>query len=387
MVKRASDPNDLKDKEGAGTAKKPRTEPPVKTRTLPESQRGAFLEGPDVVTMLQIFTSATEFALPASVKRFVLGSAADCDVCVSEPSVSKLHCVLERRGTALRVTDQSSYNGTYFDGRRETTFDLRPGNTFTVAGVRLLALNEEMRAAYPRLNDIVGAEDERAVRPGNVSPHEVILAAVHGSHVVITSEPGCDQEQLARIMHSISLRRGRELVELQEVPTDRAKQRAILDRASRSTIVISIDANTPVMDGTFASSLFSPTYQIRVFAIAPTTSVAAAVLGTENLATMRVIPVRPLSMRPTAIPHLLDRLLIERGSSLRASEMTGASQAGIQAYAWPHNLIDLRAAADRLAMIYGTPSGRQAAARLGIHHSSLQYWLDQLGLTWPLVAG
>ena len=392
MAKRPADPKDMKDQHADKKAapagpKKPTTEPPMKTRTLPESQRGVYLEGPDVVTSLQIFGSATEFPLLANVKRFTLGSAADCDVSVREPSLSKLHCLLERRGTALRVTDQGSYNGTYFDGRRETTFDLRPGNTFTASGLRFLALNDEMRAAYPRLVDILGGEDDREVRPGTFSPHDLILAAIGGAHALITGEPGCDQMQLAQIIHSISLRRGHELVELSgDVPADRVKQRAILDRASRSTIVISLDSNTPVMDGTFASSLYTPTYQIRVIALAPTSSVAAAVLGAENLTTASLIPVRPLAMRPTAVPHLLDRLLAERGSSLRASEMTPANQAGLQAYGWPQNLIDLRAAADRLAVIHEAPSGRQAAAKLGLHHSTLQYWLDQIGLTFPLVA-
>ena len=354
-----------------------------KTRTLPDAQRGPWLEPPDVVTMLQVFGSATEFELPVDVRRFTLGSAPDCDVSVRDPSISKLHCIIERRGHVLRVTDQASYNGTFFDGRRETTFDLRPGNTFTVSSVRFLALNREMHAAYPTLADILGAEDEED--PRETSPGELILIATTGSHVLITGERGCDQDQLARMLHSVSLRRGREIVELEAVPTDRAQQRAIIDRASRSTLVVTIDEQRAVMDGAFSASLFSPSYQIRVIAIAPTMSKATAVLGAANMQTIRVVAVRPLSQRAGAIPRLLDRLLTARSSPLRVSDLTRANQAALQAYSWPENLIDLRVAADRLAMIAITPSIRKAAEKLELHPSSLHYWLDHLSLSAPIV--
>ncbi len=354
-----------------------------KTQTLPDAQRGPWLEQPDVVTMLQVFGSATEFALPVDRRRFTLGSAPDCDVPVRDPSISKLHCIIERRGHVLRVTDQASYNGTFFDGRRETTFDLRPGNTFTVSSVRFLALNREMHAAYPTLADILGAEDEED--PRETSPGELILIATTGSHVLITGERGCDQDQLARMLHSVSLRRGREIVELEAVPTDRAQQRAIIDRASRSTLVVTIDEQRAVMDGAFSASLFSPSYQIRVIAIAPTMSKATAVLGAANMQTIRVVAVRPLSQRAGAIPRLLDRLLTARSSPLRVSDLTRANQAALQAYSWPENLIDLRVAADRLAMIAITPSIRKAAEKLELHPSSLHYWLDHLSLSAPIV--
>ena len=354
-----------------------------KTQTLPDAQRGPWLEQPDVVTMLQVFGSATEFALPVDRRRFTLGSAPDCDVPVRDPSISKLHCIIERRGHVLRVTDQASYNGTFFDGRRETTFDLRPGNTFTVSSVRFLALNREMHAAYPTLADILGAEDEED--PRETSPGELILIATTGSHVLITGERGCDQDQLARMLHSVSLRRGREIVELEAVPTDRAQQRAIIDRASRSTLVVTIDEQRAVMDGAFSASLFSPSYQIRVIAIAPTMSKATAVLGAANMQTIRVVAVRPLSQRAGVIPRLLDRLLTARSSPLRVSDLTRANQAALQAYSWPENLIDLRVAADRLAMIASTPSIRKAAEKLELHPSSLHYWLDHLSLSAPIV--
>ena len=375
-------------RKGAEPTMRTSNDAPMKTVTLPEGQRGPWFEGADIVTTLLVFGTSTEYALPISGKHFRLGSSPDCDIYVADPSVSKVHCVLERRGNAIRVVDQSSYNGTYFDGRRETTFDIRPGNTFNAAGVRFLALNEEMRAAFPTLTDILGADEELKQRPGLPSPSDFVLAAVNGAHVLITGQPGCEQERLAHVLHGISLRRGRELVELHDVPAGRAEQRAIIDRAHRSTLIYSIDEAAPVMDSTFASSLFSPTYQIRLVILAPTTSKAAAVWGAQNIATMAVLALRPLSFRLMAVPRLLDRLWIERGSKLRFYELTEANQAALQTYEWPENFVDLRLVADWLDVVATTPSNRKAAERLGVASTSFHNWLLRLGLsTRPLVRG
>jgi pSer/pThr/pTyr-binding forkhead associated (FHA) protein len=392
MAKRTTKPPDDADKTKATSDDRKKKAmhdalepPPPKTKTLPESQRGPWLELPDVVMTLRIHGSATEFALAANVKRFTLGSK-DCDVTINDASISRTHCLLERRGGALRVTDASSHNGTFFDGRRLDSFDVRPGNTFTVASTRLLALNDEMRAAYSSLASVLGTEDEQNANVGDTTPSELILIATSGAHVLVLGEPGCDQEQLARTMHGISLRRTRDLVELADVPSDRALQREILDRASKSTLVISISADTPVMDGTFASSLFSSSYQIRIVALAPTTSKAAAVLGKENIPTMRTISLRPVSMRVGAIPRLLDQMFVERATPLRVSDLTRSNQQALQAYAWPENLDSLREAADRLTVIARAPSMRSAAETLALARTSLEYWFsDKLGLSMPLV--
>jgi pSer/pThr/pTyr-binding forkhead associated (FHA) protein len=356
---------------------------PPKTKTLPESRRGAWLEDPDVVTGLHILTGSTQFELPANVKRFTLGSK-HCDVMINDPSISAIHCLLERRAGALRVYDQSSHNGTFFGGRRLTTFDVRPGNTFTVAGTQILALNDEMRAAYSSLAEVLGAEDEQ---PGDATPSQFVLIATDGGHVLIVGEPGCDQEKLARTLHAISLRRKETVVELADVPSDRSRQQQILRDASRSTLLLSINEKTPVMDDAFASSLFSPSFQIRVVALAPTRAKAAAVLGEDNLLSMmKMIRLRPLSMRVGAIPRLLDQMFIQHGAVLRVSDLTRPNQQALQAYAWPKNLDSLREAAEWLPVIAAGPSLGSAAKSLDIPRSTLEYWYqNKLGLEYPLV--
>lgn len=367
---------------------------PPKTRTLPEGLQGAFFDGPDVATMLQMYNTDVAFELTRAQQRFTLGSESTNDIAIRDEFVSATHCLIERRGPGLRVIDQQSYNGTFFDGRKLAVFDARPGDTFLVGQVRILVLNDEMRAGMSILSDILAASDETTLRPSDVrSPSvcDVVVAAKEGANIVIVGEPGCDQERLAETIHSMSLRRGREVTHLDHEPSDRAGQRAVIDRASRSTLVLTLQPKTPVMDATFVSMLFDPTYHIRVIVLAPSVAIARAVLGEAAMSTMRQLPLMPLGQRPGVVPRLLDRMLKERGTPLRFSDLSAPNQAALLAYDWhsqnaPNNIAALRIAADRFPAIAAAPSLRQAATKLGVSVSTLHGWFaDQLGLSWPLV--
>jgi len=367
---------------------------PAKTRTLPEGLQGAYFDGPDVATMLQIYNTDLAFELPRGQRTFTLGSDAKNDIYLRDEFVSRTHCLIERRGAGLRVHDQHTHNGTFFDGRKLDVFDPRPGDTFVVGRVRVLVLNDEMRAGLGVLGDILGSPDEATLRPSDVrspSACDVVVAAKEGANILIAGEPGCDQERLAETIHGMSLRRGRELVRLDAEPADRAAQRAVIDRASRSTLVVTIHPKAPVMDSTFVSLLFDPTYHIRVIVLAPSVVKTRDVLGDAAISTMRQVSLVPLSQRPGSVPRLLDRELEHRGTTLRFSDITARNQAALVAHDWhsqnaPKNLAALRIAADRFPAIAVAPSLSQAAEQLGVSKSSLHGWFsDQLGLSWPLV--
>lgn len=357
----------------------------MRTRTVPESAKGAFYDGPDVVTSLKLFDAGTMFDLPREKKTFSLGADPDCDVHLPIEGLSRLHCVIERRGQAIRVHDQESKNGTFYNGRKEQTFDVRPGATFTVATTRLLAMNDVMWAAYPTLADIVGSEDEhseRESRGGNVSASELVVLATSGGHLLITGPVGCDQLRLARTVHSISLLRSRKSVEVADIPTDRARQREILDQAARSSLILTVEPDAPVMDSAFASMLFSSGFHVRVIAIAPSISKANDVLSDANVRSMRHFALNPLAYRKAAVLQLLDRMLAERGSSYRVSDLSSENQVALQAYGWPNNFDELRDAADKLVAVMHQPL-RRAAEILGMSHTTLHYWLTQRGLSFP----
>src|SRR5258707_4390981 len=162
------------------------------TCTVPEGCRAGTFEGPDIVTALARCDTSTRHELSPAKKRFTVGSAPDRDIPIESPFVSAHHCQLDRKLRGLHVTDQRSKNGTYFESARERAFYLRPGGTFVVGALphRILALNDEMRACYPALIDILGdilgdtlgnisgEPEDHGPRGKTPSPGEMIVAAV-----------------------------------------------------------------------------------------------------------------------------------------------------------------------------------------------------------------
>jgi DNA-binding NtrC family response regulator len=96
------------------------------------------------------------------------------------------------------------------------------------------------------------------------------------------------------------------------------------------------------------------------------------------------VGLRPLASRAGEILPLLDCMLAERGARLRESDLNPENQAALQAYAWPDNLVGLRAAADRLEALVRDGSLRKAADSLAMSKSTLHHWIERLGLSLPL---
>jgi hypothetical protein len=369
------------------------TAPPIrstKTKTLPEHTSDSWFEGPDPVTWIQIFGTAHRYELPRSVKVITVGAAEECDVVIKSPYVSRLHCTLERRYDCLRVEDRSK-NGTFVDDRRmKEPKDVRPGETFAVAGgITFLALNDPMHAAYPSLSDVLGWEDRHTVTHLDgrwPTPSDVTVWGAGSDHILITGERGCDQERLIRAIHSISPMRAREIVWVDDVPDDRASQKELLLRASRNTLALNVHDRTPVMDEAFRTSLFSASYRIRVLVCAPSMARVLAVLGPDH-SLMRRVDLRPLAYRTEQIERLLDRELEARGSMLRVAQLTGKNRDALRSCEWRGNFEDLRVAAERVDALARAGSVRGAASALGVPYSTLQKWLaNTVGITLPLTS-
>ncbi|MBA3580540.1 MAG: FHA domain-containing protein, partial [Gemmatimonadaceae bacterium] len=355
-------------------------------KTLPEEQRDYFFSGPDPVTWIHIPGTVHQFELPKDAQTITVGSARDCTIRVPSEYMSKHHCTLERMFDGIRVLDHSK-NGTGKDARKVAVpTDLRAGQTFSAGGgITFLALNDEMRRVYPLLCDLLGWQTETSLVPPtrrDPSADHIIQLAAGVDHLLINGDEGCDQEQLARAIHSISPLRARELVLVRSIPDDRAQQKELLVRATRTTMVLVLDDQTPVIDEAFRSAMFSTSYRIRLLVIGSPRQ-ALAVLGDEHW--FRQINLRPLAYRGDQLETLLDRLLEERGSSLRFAELSAANRKALLGYGWSKNFDELRLAADRLGAIQRTGSLRKAAAALGDDRWKVQYWFStQVGLKLPL---
>lgn len=364
----------------------------ARTRTTPEAERAGPLEGPNWVTSLLLYGTDTLSIFPRTVKQITLGSAPGQSIVVASPFVSARHCRLERKRSTLRVTDERSKNGTWFEGAREPWFYLTPGKTFIVGARphRFLALNDQMRASYPALVDILGAEREHAIDSAREppSPSDVIVAATAGSPLLITSEPHCDQDRLARIVHGISLVREHPIVELgaSQVPADRKAQTELIKRhAARSTLVLDLGDHNKPLDPAFVAMLFKPRHQVRVIVLARAAVVADKALGRQHGARLQEIWLRPVAGRPEAIDRLFDRMLEERNSPLRMSYLAPANQDAVRSHGWPENFASLRQAAAWLTAIYRLGSIHKAAHALQIAPATLHYWYSHtLKLFSPL---
>jgi len=355
---------------------------PVHTAPLAEEQRGVWHEGPDIVTWLRKYdvAGAVEWHMPLDVPKITIGaSQKKCDIAI--PGLSQIHCLLERRRDRLRLIDQASTNGTYFQDRRVADAWISPGDTFTLPPVTLLAMNDDMWKHRPTFVDVLGMDS-------TPSPDKLLVEAARGSsNLLLWGEPTCDQEQLARAIHAVSLRSRRPAIELSEVPEERARQRAIIDSAARSTLILSLFSAQRRLDATFASMVCTPTYHVRVIVLAPDVDAARTLMPQDTVDQMQHIWVRPLAVRSNEIDRLLDKYFEQRQSSLRTADLTPENRAALRAYDWPKNFATLRQVADGMIAYVAHGGFRAAAKSLGMSgHSSLQHLFERVDLSIPLIA-
>lgn len=379
------------------------------TPIIPAERRAGTYERDDDVSALLWYGTHVILEIPRNRARIMAGTARDCDLRLHGDGISAHHFVIERRARGLVVTDNASTNGlahevernlglalkSSFDDKRDhgEGFVLTPGTTFVVGAepYRFVALDEEMRRQHPKLVEILGREDEvrSATENGETaSPSDLILAADGPGHVLITGKPGCEQEELARIIHRISKRRRLPRVEVNHVPEDRREQSALLkQRAIRGTLVLDLDKNRTRLDQTFVSSMFSPSYQIRVIVLARTTSQARRALGHQHWRPLLHVALCPMSRRQAAIPRLLDEWLTERGSALRVADLSPANRRALLRNPWRENLQALRQTAVRLdAIVRAGFSRKKAAAALGIPRQTFYGWFNEtMRFVKPLV--
>jgi FHA domain len=351
------------------------------TETLPELQRAARATSGDHITALRIVGREIEYPVLAGKATFSLGSSTSCDVCVDSKHVSGLHCSLNRKGQRLRVIDQDSHNGTHFSGRREQSFDIGPGDTFTVASTQLLALNEEMRMARPTLVEILGADRGAAV-------DELLSSSVRGHNLLLFGEDGCEQVRLARAIHRASPRGHWPMLELSAFPQERAAQRAILDGAQNGAILLSLQGRATPPDDAFRSMLLSSDFRIRLYLAVPSRQVASEMIGFDSAARMIPVLLRPLRERTGEIPWLLDRIFNERQAKLRTADLRPVNQRALQSHGWPHNFDELRDVAHKLIALSTHEALTKAAEALEMPRTTLLYWVEErMHLELPLLGG
>jgi pSer/pThr/pTyr-binding forkhead associated (FHA) protein len=346
-----------------------------RTITVPEEERPPALEGPDLVTGVREYGRPLEHPLLVKQATFTIGSSPSCDVPIASEYVSSLHCVLERRGQRLRVHDQTSRNGTFFRGRRESTFDIVPGDMFMLATTAVLALNDHMRLARPVLAQVLGYDHHAVV-------DDVLMASVEEGPLLVVGPKGAGQLRLVRAIHEISLRRCSGLVEVARLPATSEEQKQLLAKARRGALAVTVNGSP--LDEMFLDLVLSSDSHVRLVVLAPSLEAAMQSVRIETMTRMSKVEIRALRARRAELGVLVDRLLVENRLSLRVTDLTRENQRALEAYPWPENLDELRETVTWMAAIVREGSIRKAAPLLGVPRSTLQYWMERIDLTLPL---
>ncbi|MEP6859740.1 MAG: sigma 54-interacting transcriptional regulator [Deltaproteobacteria bacterium] len=136
-------------------------------------------------------------------KQWAVGTNPACEIVVSDPFVSAKHCAIERRGQgALVVRDLESRNGTFIEGNRVESAELRVGSFLAVGHttfVAVAAIEDEHRRAAELLRG-----QDPALR---TTIDQAKRAAIADCNVLILGETGTGKDLLARLIHESSRRK------------------------------------------------------------------------------------------------------------------------------------------------------------------------------------
>ena len=167
----------------------------------------AHAEGVFVLTVTDGPERGRSFRLDSALPtRTLIGTSPACEIRLTDREVSRRHAALERVGTALKVVDLSSTNGTFVDRVKVFEAELQ-GGEFLRVGSTMFQVEVERdpaEAALPPLvsfGRVVGASREmRRLYP------LVERIAQANVPVVIEGETGTGKEALAESIHEMGPR-------------------------------------------------------------------------------------------------------------------------------------------------------------------------------------
>ncbi|NPA27211.1 MAG: ATP-binding cassette domain-containing protein, partial [Chloroflexi bacterium] len=129
--------------------------------------------------------------------RITIGRAADNDVVLDSPIVSRYHAVVERIGRRYRIRDRNTPNGTYVNGRRVRVAWLQPGDQVRIGpyrfivGGRGLAQFAETQGVW-----LAAVGLTQRVRGGDVLLHDISLVIEPRELVAIVGQSGSGKTTL-----------------------------------------------------------------------------------------------------------------------------------------------------------------------------------------------
>lgn len=359
------------------TKKKDAAEPaasagPSGTDPLTADVSGTTLPPSNAVVLLREYKGAAEWPLDRTRHAFTLGSG-QVDIVVPRQYVSRQHVTMRRDDFWLDVRNESQ-NGTYFGGAKEARATVKAGDTFTVGTTTLLALDDFMIAATGVLRRQLGREAY-----GTVDDALIAIVRREQPPLALTGPHGTEPDKLAQAIHAASPRR--ELpFEVIDVLTTRLAVTAALARVGGGSVFVDLrPLREKKVTGAMQAALLGAMTRARVIVGGATLDRIHSAFDTERVR-FDEIATPALATRPREIIELLDLVMAEQKSPVRASQLPLDRQAAIARYPWPGNQDELRTAAIRLGAFLASGCNLSAAARaLGLHHSTLRESLERIG--------
>ena len=352
------------------------TQPPhLKTLTVPQGAAGG---AAPLATITWLHERGGERCWPLAPAHptFAVGSGPGCAVQIESTYVSQLPCLIERRaGTRLRVRDNGSKNGTWFQDRREPEIELRAGDSFQIGMTLLLAATDAMHEARDPLRYYLGYEKARTT-------DDLLQWAVQAEHVVLIGEPGSGQEAAARLAHAVSARRSQPFVVLSDIPDGPAAM-ALAARHAHSTIFLPLGTLPPLREA-FVEALVAGGLDTRLYAACASDDQLKLKVSTTVQRALRPVNIPPPRTRGGELRRMIDHAFAQRQLGFHAHDLGDRNLDALEAGGWLENVDELELVVERAGAILGAPSQRKAAERLGISHTTLSRWLGQRGLAFPV---
>jgi DNA-binding NtrC family response regulator len=325
----------------------------------------------------------------------VIGTAAGCELVVSDDRVSARHLAVRSDGSRFSVRDLGSTNGTWYEGSRVSQVTVPAGSTLLVGRTALRIEAEAQPLDLPpsqarRFGELVG--ESLAIREVFAVLERV---AESDATVLIEGETGTGKELVARALHDASPRRRGPFVAvdcgaLPEGMLDSelfGHVRGAYTGATqpRGGMMVRADGGTLFLD---ELGRISPTVQARLLRVLEERVVRPLGGDTERAVDVRVVAASrddvdaevaagrfrpdllyrlavvrvalpPLRTRREDLPSLVRELLRRRGLALADEDPAGPNLDRLIAHAWPGNVRELRNAIDRAIAL--APGARRFA--------------------------
>ncbi|MDY7227376.1 sigma 54-dependent Fis family transcriptional regulator [Hyalangium rubrum] len=357
----------------------PPSENPTATATLQHPAK----RGPVRLKLVVLSGPEAGKSYPLEPGQYRIGKDASCEIVLTEKTVSRLHLVLEVQEDRVIARDQSSRNGSFFEGRRFSELELGPGTVVVVGAVSVKVVAQDSRerprllSSRERFGGLVGRS--RKMREVFTLLERL---APGTSDVLIQGETGTGKEVCAEAIHQESSRQKGPLVvvdmagiapslieselfgHVKGAFTGANSDRAgAFERAHGGTVFMDEVGELPldiqprllrVLERRQVKRVGANDYRtvdVRVVAATHVDLEAAVKAGKfradlfHRLAVLRVM-LPPLRERPEDIPLLVDTVLQRMGRP--PSALSEQTRAMLSQYPWPGNVRELRNVVDQV---------------------------------------